>query len=435
MTVESFRLEPRAFCLGETTVPGDKSISHRAVMLSSLAKGESQVNGFLPSTDCEATLKAFQDLGVQIDRVDANNVRIQGVGLRGLQEPNNALDMGNSGTAMRLMAGILSGQQFSSSLIGDQSLSKRPMQRIQKPLHEMGANIVSERNDTPPLLIQAVNNLSSIQYVLPVPSAQVKSCVLLAGLYAEGKTCVIESTPTRDHTERMLQTFSYPVVIENSSVCIQGGQDLLASSIQVPGDISSAAFFIVAALISKNASLTISNVGVNPTREGVIAILRSMGGNIEIKNKQKFGKEPVADIVVHSSELHAIEFPQSLIANTIDEFPVLFIAAACARGVTKLSGANELRIKESDRIATMASGLKTLGVNVIEKPDGIEIEGGTFQGGEIDSHGDHRVAMAFSVASIRAQAAILIRDVSNVATSFPNFVETAASLGLKVTQH
>ena len=435
MSVESFRLEPRAFCFGETIVPGDKSISHRAVMLASLAEGESSVSGFLPSTDCEATLKAFQDMGVQIDRVDANNVRIQGVGLKGLQAPNNVLDMGNSGTAMRLMAGILSGQQFSSTLIGDQSLSKRPMQRIQKPLQEMGANVASEKNYTPPLLIQAVSQLTSIHYVLPVPSAQVKSCVLLAGLYAEGKTCVTENIPTRDHTERMLQTFSYPIAIEKRNICLEGAGNLQAKSIQVPGDISSAAFLMVATLISNNASLTIRSVGINPTRDGVIKILREMGGKIEIKNKQNFTMEPVADIVVHSSDLHAIEIPQSLIANSIDEFPIIFIAAACAQGVTILSGAEELRVKESDRIATMASGLKSLGINVVEKPDGIEIEGGEFQGGEIDSHGDHRVAMAFAVASIRSQATIMIRDVANVATSFPNFVETTARLGLKISQH
>ena len=435
MPVESFRLEPRAFCFGETSVPGDKSISHRAIILASLACGESKISGFLPSTDCEATLKAFQDMGVQIDRVDANNVHIHGVGLRGLHAPNNALDMGNSGTAMRLMAGILSGQSFSSTLIGDESLSNRPMQRIQNPLQEMGANISSERNYTPPLLLQAVDQLTGIDYVLPVPSAQVKSCVLLAGLYAKGRTCVTEKTITRDHTERMLQAFSYPVLIENKNICLEGGGELLASSIQIPGDISSAAFLIVATLISNNASLTIKSVGINPTRDGVLKILREMGGEIEIKNKKNFGKEPVADIVVHSSQLHAIEIPSSLIANSIDEFPVIFIAAACAQGVTTLNGAAELRVKESDRITSMASGLKVLGINVVEKPDGIEIEGGEFQGGEIDSYGDHRVAMAFAVASIRSHAAIVVRNVANVTTSFPNFVETASSLGLKISQH
>ena len=433
MSAKLFRLEPRAFCAGEATVPGDKSTSHRAVMLASLAEGESKVSGFLPSTDCEATLKAFQDMGVQIDRIDETNVCIQGVGLKGLHAPANVLDMGNSGTAMRLMAGILSGQSFSSSLIGDESLSKRPMKRIQLPLKEMGADIGSEENYIPPLLINSVNQLNAISYELPVPSAQVKSCILLAGLYAQGKTCVIENTCTRDHTERMLQAFSYPVSVNNGTICLDGGGKLQSCSLQVPGDISSAAFLIVATLISKNASLTIHNVGINPTRDGVIHILRAMGGNIEIKNQTLFGKEPVADIVVQSSDLHGIDIPQYLIANSIDEFPIIFIAAACAKGATTLSGAEELRVKESDRIASMAKGLQRLGIELTEKPDGIIIQGGEFEGGEVDSHGDHRIAMSFAVASIQSKQPIVVHDVENVATSFPNFVETAASLGLKIT--
>ncbi len=434
MPVKYFRIEPRAFCAGEATVPGDKSTSHRAVMLASLAQGKSEVSGFLPSTDCEATLKAFQDMGVQIDRINATNVQINGVGLGGLHASANALDMGNSGTAMRLMAGILSGQSFSSSLVGDESLSNRPMQRIQNPLKEMGANISSEDGYTPPLLINPSRQLNAITYALPVPSAQVKSCVLLAGLYAKGKTCVIENTVTRDHTERMLQAFSYPVEVGDGMICLQGGGKLHGCALQVPGDISSAAFLIVATLISKDASLTIRNVGINPTRDGVLQILRAMGGNIDINNQTTFGKEPVADIVVHSSNLHGIEIPQSLIANSIDEFPIIFIAAACATGETKLTGAEELRVKESDRIASMAKGLITLGIEATEKPDGIVIKGGKFQGGEIDSHGDHRIAMSFAVASIQSEDTIIVNDVENVATSFPNFVETVASLGLNITQ-
>ena len=435
MSVQSFRVEPRAFCIGETFVPGDKSISHRAIMMASLANGESEIRGFLPSTDCEATLTAFQDMGVQIDRIDENHLSIQGAGLNSLHAPSTVLDMGNSGTAMRLMAGILCGQSFSSSLIGDESLSKRPMQRITEPLQEMGADISSERNNMPPLLLHPVEQLTGIDYKLPIPSAQVKSCILFAGLYAKGRTCVTEIAATRDHTERMLQAFSYPVVLEKNTVCLEGGGKLLASSVHIPGDISSAAFLIVATLISKNASLTIKSVGTNPTRDGVLKVLREMGANIEIKNKKIFGQEPVADIVVHSSQLHAIEIPSSLIANSIDEFPIIFIAAACARGITTLRGAEELRVKESDRIASMAKGLTSLGIHVIEKSDGIEIEGGNLNGGEVDSHGDHRVAMAFAVASIRSKEAIVVRDVANVATSFPNFVETAASLGLKISQH
>ena len=435
MSPAYFRLQPGSFCSGETHVPGDKSISHRAVMLASLAEGESEVCGFLPSSDCEATLNAFQDMGVLIDRVDTTNIRINGVGLGGLHEPGNVLDMGNSGTAMRLMAGILCGQKFSSSLIGDASLSKRPMQRIQIPLKEMGADITSEKNYTPPLVIHPVNHLNSIQYELPVPSAQVKSCVLLAGLYAQGKTCVTEKAITRDHTERMLQSYAYPIEVVRNSICLQGNSKLLASTIHVPGDLSSAAFLIVAALISKYAELTIRKVGINPTRDGFIKILREMGAKIEIVNQTYFGKEPVADIVVHNSELHGINIPLDLIANSIDEFPILFIAAACAKGVTNLSGAQELRVKESDRLATMAKGLQALGIEVVEKPDGIIINGGQFHGGEIDSGGDHRVAMAFAMASICAKDDIIIRDTANVATSFPNFVAIASDLGLKISQH
>ncbi|MDH3609765.1 MAG: 3-phosphoshikimate 1-carboxyvinyltransferase [Gammaproteobacteria bacterium] len=430
-----FHLEPSATCNGTVVVPGDKSISHRAVMLASLAEGESEIIGFLPSTDCEATLNAFQNMGVQIERIDDTHVRIQGVGLKGLRAPSNVLNMGNSGTAMRLMAGILSGQSFSSTLVGDASLSSRPMQRIQTPLKKMAANIASEEGYIPPLVIQPSSKLVGIDYSLPIPSAQVKSCVLLAGLYAQGKTCVKENTSTRDHTERMLQTFSYPIEVNHQSVCVEGGGKLIASKIEIPGDISSAAFLIVAALISKNSTLTIRNVGINPTRDGVIQILRLMGADILISNKRNMGMEPVGDLLIQSSELHGIEIPQSLIANSIDEFPIIFIAAACAQGVTTLNGAEELRVKESDRIAVMASGLQKLGISVYEKPDGLVITGGKIQGGEIDSGGDHRIAMAFAIASIQANAVITVRNTENVMTSFPNFVGTVSNLGLKVSQH
>ena len=430
-----FHLEPSATCSGVTMVPGDKSISHRAVMLASLAEGESEVVGFLPSTDCEATLVAFQNMGVQIERLDDAHVRIQGVGLMGLQAPSDVLDMGNSGTAMRLMAGILSGQKFCSILAGDHSLTQRPMQRIQIPLRKMGANITSKEGYKPPLEMQPSIELSGIDYLLPVPSAQVKSCVLLAGLYAQGKTCVEENAPTRDHTERMLKTFSYPIEVNDQSVCVEGGGKLLASNIEIPGDISSAAFLIVGALISEYSTLTIRKVGINPTRDGVIQILRLMGADIQIINKRNMGMEPIADLVINSSELHGVEIPQSLIANSIDEFPIIFIAAACARGVTTLSGAEELRVKESDRIAVMANGLHALGISVNEKLDGLVITGGKFQGGEIDSGGDHRIAMAFAMASINAETVITILNTENVMTSFPNFVATVSELGLKISQH
>ena len=309
------------------------------------------------------------------------------------------------------------------------------MQRIQIPLKEMGANVTSEEKFTPPLVIQPVNNLAAIHYSLPVPSAQVKSCVLLAGLYARGKTCIEENTPTRDHTERMLQTFSYPIDINNQSICIEGGGKLVASVIEIPGDISSAAFLMVGALISENATLTIRNVGINPTRDGVIQILQLMGADIQITNKRKIGMEPVADLLVQSSNLYGIDIPQSLIANSIDEFPIIFIAAACAQGITTLSGAKELRVKESDRIQNMAKGLQTLGIDATEKSDGIVITGGKISGGEIDSEGDHRIAMAFAMASIKSRATVVIRNTENVMTSFPNFVTTVSELGLKISQH
>lgn len=435
MGSENFYLEPNAMCSGETQVPGDKSISHRAVMFASLAEGVSDVLGFLPSTDCEATLTAFQNMGVQVERISSSHARIHGVGLHGLIAPSGPLDMGNSGTAMRLMAGILSGQSFFSTLVGDKSLSSRPMQRIQKPLQQMGADISSEDKFTPPLVIQPVDNLASINYSLPVPSAQVKSCVLLAGMYAQGTTCVNQKTVTRDHTERMLQTFSYPMAINDQSICVEGGGKLLASRVEIPGDISSAAFLMVGALISDNATLTLRKVGINPTRSGVIEILQNMGADIQLVNKATMGMEPVADIIVRSSELKGIEISQSLIANSIDEFPIVFIAAAYAQGVTTLSGAEELRVKESDRIQSMTTGLQTLGIEVFEKPDGLVITGGEITGGEIDSEGDHRIAMAFAMASINAKAVIKIKNTENVMTSFPNFVSIAIELGLKISQN
>ncbi len=435
MSTAYFHLEPNSVCSGVASVPGDKSISHRAVMFASLAYGDSQVIGFLPSTDCEATLNAFQSMGVKIERITETTIRIHGVGVNGLHAPSVPLDMGNSGTAMRLMSGILSGQKFGSSLIGDHSLSSRPMLRIQTPLTQMGAKVGTNEGGTPPISIQESKELVGINYVLPVPSAQVKSCVLLAGIYAKGKTCVEEKTSTRDHTERMLQTLSYPIEINNQNVCVEGNGKLLACDIAIPGDISSAAFLIVGALISKNATLTIRNVGVNPTRDGVIKILQLMGANIQVTNQRNMGMEPVADLIIQSSELSGIDIPDSLIANSIDEFPILFIAAACAKGTTTLAGAEELRVKESDRIAEMAKGLKILGVDVLEKPDGVIINGGKINGGEVNSGGDHRIAMSFAIASIRANKTITVLNTENVITSFPNFVEVMSQLGLRITQH
>ncbi len=438
MQINSYQMQAQGKCGGVLEIPGDKSISHRAIMLASLAQGISEVNGFLPSTDCEATLMAFQSMGVEVKRLSSTDLRIHGVGLNGLRAPNKKLDMGNSGTAMRLLAGVLCGQQFSSMLTGDESLSTRPMQRIHAPLQKMQADISMSPNGTPPLVINESNSkpykLEGVNYRLPIASAQVKSCVLLAGLFAQGETCVVEETLTRDHTERMLQSFAYPVAIEqkdnNKSICVQGGNALVATNITIPGDISSAAFFIVGALIAKESKLELKNVGMNPTRDGVIKILRLMGANIEIKNTKMHGAEPVADLIVYSSELEGIQIPAQLISNAIDEFPIIFIAAACAKGVTELSGAEELRVKESDRIHSMAAGLSAVGIEVQEKADGIRITGGRINGGQVDSGGDHRVAMSFAIASVASRQPIEIFNTENVATSFPDFVTCAKQVGL-----
>ena len=402
-------------------------------MLASLATGSSEISGFLPSGDCQVTVEAFKSMGVHIARCTPTRLRIQGVGINGLRAPGSALQLGNSGTAMRLMAGILCAQNFPSTLIGDDSLSARPMRRIQTPLQNMGAHIVTSAAGTPPLQIQPVAALQGIHYALPVASAQVKSCILLAGLYARGTTCVAEHAHTRDHTERMLQTFSYPLQIHARRVCLHAGEPLIAANIKVPGDLSSAAFFIVGALLSPAAELIIEGVGVNPTRDGIITILRHMGGDIQISNAGSYGAEPVADLLVRNSPLHGINIPPDLMAKSIDEFPVLCIAAAHARGVTTIRGVAELRVKESDRIHNVAVGLQRLGIKALEKPDGIVIVGGDVQGGNIDSGGDHRVAMAFAMASIISTAAITIEDVANVATSFPDFAAVAARAGLTFT--
>ena len=439
MQFSSYQMQAQGKCSGTLEIPGDKSISHRAVMLASLAQGVSELTGFLPSADCQATLSAFQNMGVKVERLSATQLRIHGVGLNGLHAPTSKLDMGNSGTAMRLMAGVLCGQKFTSLLTGDESLTARPMQRICEPLQKMQADISMSPQGTPPLKInnstKEFSSLSGIVYRPPIASAQVKSCVLLAGLFAEGNTCVEEEVQTRDHTEKMLQSFAYPVQIEKKDnykrICVQGGDALLATNIKIPGDISSAAFFIVGALIAKAGKLELKNVGINPTRNGVLEILALMGANIEVKNTKMLGAEPVADLVIHSSELKGIQIPAHLISNAIDEFPIIFIAAACAEGITELSGAEELRVKESDRIHNMALGLAAVGIEVQEKTDGIKISGGVIKGGEVDSVGDHRVAMSFAMASVASEGPIKILNTENVVTSFPDFVSSAKCVGLQ----
>jgi 3-phosphoshikimate 1-carboxyvinyltransferase len=415
---------------GELRVPGDKSISHRALMLGGIADGITQISGFLASEDCLATLGALQAMGVCIERTDDTDVRVHGVGREGLNAPAAALDLGNAGTAIRLLMGLLAGQQFDSSMVGDASLMRRPMERVATPLRAMGARI-DTTDGKPPVRIRGGAALRAIDYVMPMASAQVKSAVLLAGLYAQGMTTVSEPAPTRDHTERMLSGFGVQLSQDARKVSILGGQRLRGCEIQVPGDISSAAFFIVAGCLGATEGLTLRGVGINPTRTGLLQMLRMMGAHIEVRAVRDSGAEPIADIYVRKSALRAIRVPEALVPLAIDEFPIFFIAAAAASGETLVTGAAELRVKESDRLAVMARGLTTLGVDCELLPDGMRIAGGApLSGGCIDSDGDHRIAMSFAVASLLAKQPIEIADVANVATSFPGFPALARSAGL-----
>jgi 3-phosphoshikimate 1-carboxyvinyltransferase len=429
----TFKAEPGAKLTGKIRVPGDKSISHRSIMLGALAEGVTEVKGFLHGEDSLATLEAFRSLGVNIEGPDNGQVRIHGVGMHGLRAADQPLNLGNSGTSMRLLSGLLAGQSFTSQMVGDESLSKRPMRRVTEPLAEMGAIIRTTEAGTAPLTIEGGHPLNGIHYAMPVASAQVKSCLLLAGLYANGETCVTEPAPTRDHTERMLKGLGYPVARKGSTVCLQGGGKLSATALDVPADISSAAFFMVGASIASGSDLILEHVGINPTRIGVINILRQMGADIALSNEMTVSGEPVADIRIKSAPLKGIRIPEDQVPLAIDEFPVLFIAAACAQGQTVLTGARELRVKESDRIQVMADGLTALGVNAQPTEDGMIVEGGQMSGGRVHSHGDHRIAMAFAMASLRADGIIHIDDCANVNTSFPGFVDLANSCGLNLS--
>ena len=419
---------------GNVRVPGDKSISHRGIMLGSIAEGVSEISGFLEGDDTLATVDAMRAMGVRIDSPTKGKVLVHGVGLRGLKAPDKVLDCGNSGTSMRLLCGLLAGQSFNCELTGDDSLRKRPMERVTAPLRDMGARIVTADNGLPPLKLGAVSGLRGISYAMPVASAQVKSALLFAGLYASGRTCIIEPASTRDHTERMLQGFGCAVQREGDKICINGGTKLKATNIEIPGDISSAAFFMVGASIAPGSDITLMHVGVNPTRTGVIEILRLMGGDIALSNHRNVAGEEVADVRVRHSRLKGIVIPRGLVPLAIDEFPVLFVAAACADGETVLTGAEELRIKESDRIQVMADGLRKLGISAQPAADGIRIRGGGYSGAEIESHSDHRVVMAFAIAALRAAGPIIIHDCANVATSFPGFVALAQKAGLKISE-
>ncbi len=430
----TFQVQPGGSLRGEIRVPGDKSMSHRSIMLGSLAEGVTHVRGFLNAEDAMSTLEAFRAMGVKIEGPVNGEVTIHGVGKHGLQAPTKPLYLGNSGTSMRLLSGLLAGQPFNSTLTGDESLESRPMRRVTAPLALMGAEIETQENGTAPLHIKGkAGQLQGINYDMPIASAQVKSCLLLAGMYAEGDTTVTEPAPTRDHTERMLTGFGYPVKHQGSTATINNQGKLTATQIDVPSDISSAAFFLVGASIAPDSDVTLNHVGINPTRTGVIDILRLMGADIEVLNQRSVGGEPVADLRVRSSQLKGIAIPEHLVPLAIDEFPVLFVAAACAEGQTTLTGAKELRVKESDRIQVMADGLQILGVDAQPTEDGMVIQGGSIGTGVVESHGDHRIAMSFSIAGLRSSGPITINNCANVNTSFPEFKQLATHLGLNLT--
>jgi 3-phosphoshikimate 1-carboxyvinyltransferase len=434
----NFDVTPGGQVQGRIRVPGDKSVSHRSIMLGALAEGTTHISGFLEGEDALATLQAFRDMGVVIEGPVDGKVTVHGVGLNGLQAPPGPLYVGNSGTTIRLLSGLMAGQQFDVEISGDVSLNKRPMGRVANPLREMGAKVETGEGGTPPLKIFGGQQLKGIDYELPMASAQVKSCVLLAGLYADGETKVTEPAPTRDHTERMLNGFGYEVAGEAPTRSLIGGGKLTATDIDVPSDISSATFFLVAAAITPGSDLVIEHVGMNPTRVGVINILRLMGADLEVTNPRDVGGEPVADLHIRYAPLKGIDVPEEQVALGIDEFPALMIAAACAEGTTVVTGAEELRVKESDRIQSMVDGLVTLGIDIEGTPDGAIIKGKggeatIFGGGEIVTHHDHRIAMSFTVAGLRASAPIKVLDCAHVATSFPGFVELATSVGMQVS--
>ena len=430
----TFTIDPGGRLSGAITVPGDKSMSHRSVIFASIAEGDSEISGFLEGEDTLATAAAFRAMGVSIDGPRDGRLVITGVGLRGLRAPSESLDLGNSGTAMRLLPGVLAGQNFDVTLRGDASLTGRPMARIITPLTAMGARIEAGEGATPPLAIHGRRGpLSAIEYQMPVASAQVKSCLLLAGLYADGVTRIHEPAPSRDHTERMLAAFGHAVQRQGDIVSIEGAGGLRSTSVEIPGDISSAAFFLVGASIAPGSDLRIKGVGMNPTRVGVVEVLRAMGAHIDVDNERIAGGEPLADLRVRAAPLHGIDIPPSLVPLAIDEFPALLVAAACARGDTVLSGARELRVKESDRIAAMAEGLSLLGIDAEPRDDGMRIRGGALGGGRVASRGDHRIAMAFSMAGLVATEPVVVEDCANVATSFPGFPDLARGAGLAIS--
>lgn len=418
---------------GSLTIPGDKSVSHRSVMFAALADGTSHIEGFLEGEDTRATARIFSQLGVRIETPSPSQRIVHGVGIDGLKAPDAPLDCGNAGTGMRLLAGLLAGQAFDCTLIGDESLSGRPMRRVTGPLSQMGAKIDTESDGTPPLHVHGGQSLHGIDFASPVASAQIKSAVLLAGLYAQGETSVLEPHPTRDYTERMLSAFGVDIEFSPGKARLRGGQRLRATDIVVPADFSSAAFYLVAASIIPGSELRLKQVGLNPRRTGLLHALRLMGADITEENPAEQGGEPVADLVVRYAPLKGARIPEALVPDMIDEFPALFVAAAAAEGQTVVTGAAELRVKESDRLAAMATGLRALGMQVDETEDGATLHGGVRLGsGTIESHGDHRIAMAFAIAGQISDGEVRINDIANVATSFPDFDGLARSAGFNL---
>jgi 3-phosphoshikimate 1-carboxyvinyltransferase len=430
----SWTSSPSSALHGEIVVPGDKSVSHRAIMFAALADGTSRIDGFLEGEDTRATAAAFVRMGVRIETPSPSRRTVHGVGLHGLKAPDGPIDCGNAGTGMRLLVGLLAGQGFDSILTGDESLSRRPMRRVIDPLAQMGAGIDAAQGGLPPLRVAGGRPLHGIVYTPPVASAQIKSAVLLAGLYANGETEVREVHPTRDYSERMLAAFGWPIEFGEGWAKLSGGHRLVATDVLVPADFSSAAFFLVAATLVPGSDLVLRSVGLNPRRTGLLAALRLMGADIVEENRREQGGEVIADLHVRHAPLHGIDVPESVVPDMIDEFPILFVAAAAASGTTRVSGAAELRVKESDRIAAMARGLAALGVKIVEQPDGAIIEGGSIGGGSIDSVGDHRIAMSFAVAGLVATGPVRIGDCANVATSFPGFIDLANGCGFLIDQ-
>ena len=428
----NFYVSPSKLKDSEISVPGDKSISHRALIFSAIADGVSHFTGFLSSNDCLATLEAFVKMGVKIEHNDTDLI-VHGVGLMGLKKSTTPIDLGNSGTAVRLLTGLLSAQKFDSVLIGDSSLSKRPMSRIIRPLKEMGAEIES-CSGCLPIILMGNKNISSILYEMPLASAQVKSSILLASLYANGETTIIEPNITRDHSERMLRVMKCSILNRDNKIIMKQPEKLQSLDMQIPGDFSSAAFLIAAFLISTKSSLILRDIGINSTRIGFLTIIKQMGAKIELSNIRSFGNEPVADIHLESSRLQGIDIDNpDLVSLSIDEFPIIFILAAYADGITRISGIDELRYKESDRIKTMCEGMQNLGVSIKEQKHGVTIANSKFNGGEVDSYGDHRIAMSFAVAAIGANNAIKIKDIENIDTSFPGFVNLMQGIGVAIS--